>query len=175
MAIVISCSAILVIMVVWRTSALHNSPGFLMIIMSICDLLLSIILAAAIASVVTRRSVYPEAVNISLAIMFATFQNGNAMALMVSALDQLVSILKPLQYPTISTPKRILTVFVVMLLLSVAFVVVLAGMAYKYVNEKKDPEIVSYFLNIYFSPKRRTYAALDSVENLQIVEILIRS
>ncbi len=137
LSIIISCSSVLVIAVVWRTSALHTPPGFLMIIMSICDMLLSVILALSTVNVIERRSVFPMPVNIALAIMFATFQNGNAMALMVSAIDQLISIMKPLQYPSISTPKRILTVFISMLALSVVFVIVLAFMAYKYTLEQK--------------------------------------
>ncbi|XP_075248956.1 trace amine-associated receptor 7c-like isoform X2 [Convolutriloba macropyga] len=137
LATVISCSSIIVILVVWRTSALHTPPGFLMIIMSICDLLLSTILAMSTVNVIQRKSVFPTYVNVVLAVMFATFQNGNAMALMVSAIDQLISILKPLQYPSISTPKRILTVFISMLAFSVLFVIFLVFMAYKYTVEQE--------------------------------------
>ncbi|XP_063716624.1 orexin/Hypocretin receptor type 1-like [Symsagittifera roscoffensis] len=138
LSIVISCSSLLSIMVVWTTSGLHTSPGFLMVIMSMCDVLLSTILAMSTVNVILRKNVFPQWVNVALAMMFATFQNGNAMALMVSAIDQCISILKPLHYPLISTPRRILVVFVSMLLVSLLFVLYLTYASYSYTQKVKQ-------------------------------------
>ncbi|XP_075242620.1 olfactory receptor 51I2-like isoform X2 [Convolutriloba macropyga] len=105
-------SSSFVIFVVIRTPQLHYPPGYLMVCMSLCDVFMALLIGSAVVPAFDHDFRYPTYVCHGQALLLAFFQNVNAMCLMVSALDQFVSIYWPLKYHQLVTTEKLIGTFV---------------------------------------------------------------